>query len=184
MDGTKLMKDQPNPENIAVINKLINMQLPLISLPNQDGNMLQLKRNDSFRLVIYFYSMTGHPNKKLPTKWDQIPGAQGCTLENCLFRDNYEKMIQLNALPLGISTQSVVDIKEMTSRLGIQYDVLSDSELICVNKLSLPTFKVDNQVFIKKMTIIVEKKIIRQVFYPVVSLNKHVDDILKWLKKY
>ena len=184
MDGTKLMKDQQNLEAEVVINRLINTQLPLISLPNQDDNMLQLKRNDSFRLVIYFYSMTGHPNKKLPTKWDQVPGAQGCTLENCMFRDNYEKMIQLNALPLGVSTQSVVDIKEMTFRLGIQYDVLSDSELICVNKLSLPTFSIDNQVFIKRMTIIVEKNIIRQVFYPVVSLDKHVDDILTWLKKY
>lgn len=184
MDGTKLIKDQPNPETVAVVNKLINMQLPIISLPNQDGNMLQLKRNDSFRLVIYFYSMTGHPNKKLPTNWDKIPGAQGCTLENCSFRDNYENIIQLNALPLGISTQSVVDIKEMTSRLGIHYDVLSDSDLICVNKLSLPTFSVDNQVFIKRMTIIVEKNIIRQVFYPVVSLDKHIDDILRWLKKY
>ena len=93
MDGTKLSKDQLNPETVAVINKLISTQLPIISLPNQDGNMLQLKRNDSFRLVIYFYSMTGHPNKKLPTKWDKIPGAQGCTLENCSFRDNYENIV-------------------------------------------------------------------------------------------
>ena len=50
---------------------------------------MQLNRKDTFRLVIYFYSMTGNPNKKLPKNWDKIPGARGCTLENSFFRDNF-----------------------------------------------------------------------------------------------
>ena len=164
-------------------NKLINMALPLISLPNQDGILLKLNRTDTFRLVIYFYSMTGHPDKKLPNNWNQIPGASGCTLENSTFRDNYEKLIELNALPIGVSTQKIQDIKEMTIRLGIQYDILSDSDLICIKKLSLPTFSVNNEIFIKRMTIVVEKNIIRKVFYPVVSVNNHVDEVLEWLRK-
>ncbi len=165
-------------------SKLKNMALPSISLPNQDGILLKLNRTDTFRLVIYFYSMTGHPDKKLPKNWSQIPGASGCTLQNCTFRDNYEKFIQLNALPIGVSTQKIHDIKEMTIRLGIQYDILSDSDLICIKKLSLPTFSINNEIFIKRMTIVVENNIIREVFYPVVSVNNHVDDVLKWLKKY
>ena len=159
------------------------MALPLISLPNQDGILLKLNRTDTFRLVIYFYSMTGHPDKKLPNNWNQIPGASGCTLENSTFRDNYEKLIELNALPIGVSTQKIQDIKEMTIRLGIQYDILSDSDLICIKKLSLPTFSVNNEIFIKRMTIVVEKNIIRKVFYPVVSVNNHVDEVLEWLRK-
>ncbi len=182
MDDTKIEKDQPIDESNESINHLINSSLPSISLPNQTGNLLKLNRKDTFRLVIYFYSMTGNPNKKLPKNWDKIPGARGCTLENSFFRDNYEKLIKLNSLPIGISTQTIDDIKEMTLRLGIQYDILSDSDFECVNKLKLPTFTVEGRTFIKRLTIIVEKNIIKKIFFPVISLNKHVDDVIEWLK--
>ena len=183
MDGTKLMKDQPIPNIQRFINNLSNKSFPSISLPNQDGNLLKLNRTDTFRLVIYFYSLTGNPNKQLPNNWNKIPGAKGCTLENCIFRNNYEKLIELNSIPIGVSTQSVYDIKEMTTRLGINYDVLSDTNLILANKLSLPTFKVNNKEYIKKVTIIVENNVIKKVFFPIVSINKHVDNIIKWLKQ-
>ena len=183
MDDTKLIKNQLNPESSTEFDYLINSSLPSISLPNQWGNLLQLNRNDTFRLVIYFYSMTGNPNKELPSNWNNIPGAKGCTLENTLFRDNYDNFIKLNALPLGISTQTIEEINEMTQRLKIQFDVLSDANMLCVKKMSLPTFTVDKKIFIKRLTIIVEKNIVKNVFYPIHSVNKHVSDIIKWLKK-
>ena len=62
MDDTKLQKDQPIPSNDSA-KHLQFMPLPKISLPNQHGNLLQLNRSDTFRLVIYFYSLTGHPEK-------------------------------------------------------------------------------------------------------------------------
>ncbi len=183
MDDTKFLKDQPIHENDPLSMSLEGRSLPKISLPNQEGNLLRLNRSDTFRLVIYFYSLTGHPKEKLPENWYQIPGAKGCTLENCNFRDNYQKLIESNALPIGVSTQSVEYIKEMTIRLGIQYDILSDSNLYCVSKLSLPTFTIDNTVFIKRSTIIVEKNIIKKVFFPIFSIHKHINDVLKWLKE-
>ena len=183
MDDTNLKKDQPIPEVETIYKRFINRTLPSISLPNQDGNLLKLNRYDTFRIVIYFYSMTGNPDKKLPKNWHQIKGASGCTLENCCFRDNYEQFIKLNALPIGISTQSIDDIKEMTLRLNIKYDILSDSNLLFTNKLELPTFSVDKQTYIRRMTIIVENNIIKKVFYPVVSIKKHVDNIIIWLNQ-
>ncbi len=183
MDNNKFLKDQSQHKKDNTCDHLFNFSLPSISLPNQEGNLLKLNRSDTFRLVIYFYSMTGNPNKKLPYNWNQIQGAKGCTLENCTFRDNYEKLIQLNALPIGVSTQTVEEIKEMTVRLGLQFDVLSDSDLLCTKKLSLPTFSTDNRTFIKRLTIIVEKNIIKKVFYPIISPNKHVDSVLEWLRK-
>ena len=183
MDDTKLDKDQLNPENIGFCNHLFNMEVPNISLLNQDGNMLKLNRKDTFRLVLYFYSMTGNPNKKLPKNWNDIQGASGCTFQNLSFRDNYDKLIKLNALPIGISTQTVEEIKEMTTRLGIQHDILSDSALECIRKFSLPTFSTENRIFIKKLTLIVEKNIIKKVFYPIDLLNKHVEDIIEWLQQ-
>tara|TARA_B100001057_G_scaffold432888_1_gene461342 strand:+ start:831 stop:1385 length:555 start_codon:yes stop_codon:yes gene_type:complete len=184
MDDTKLRKDQLIPENDNTCNYLLNKSLPKISLPNQEGNLLKLYRSDTFRLVIYFYPLTGSPKKKLPNNWENIPGTSGCTLENCIFRDNYENLIQLNALPIGISTQSIEDIKEMTLRLGIQFDILSDFKQELTKVFSLPTFEVEKKVYLKSLTIIVEKNIVKKVFYPINSVNKHIQEIIKWLKKY
>ena len=80
-------------------------------------------------------------------------------------------------------TQSIEEIKEMTNRLCIEYDILSDLHLDCTNKLSLPTFSIKNKTFIKRLTLIVEKNIIKQVFYPIVSIDKHINEVMEWLKK-
>ena len=183
MDDIKSQKDQPLPLDDNSFQNLSGKLLPAISLPNQDGNLLKLNRSDTFRLVIYFFSLTGNPKKQLPKNWGKIPGTSGCTLENSLFRDNYDHFIKLNALPIGVSTQTIDDIKEMTGRLKIQYDILSDSYLDCVKKLSLPVFSVEEKIYIKKITIIVEKNVILKVFYPIHSINKHVNEVLEWLKK-
>ena len=90
MDDTKTLKDQQITYTEDIINNLNQKTLPQISLPNQDGNLLKLNRHDTFRLVIYFYSLTGNPQKKLPKDWNKIPGASGCTLQNSIYRDNYD----------------------------------------------------------------------------------------------
>ena len=170
-------------ENNISCDHLLNMKLPSIALPNQDGNLLKLNRTDTFRLVIYFYPMTGRPDKKLPNNWNKIQDAFGSTLNNCNFRDNYENFIKLNTLPIGITTQSIEDIKEMTNRLGIQFDILTDSNFLLINQLLLPTFSLNKKTYLKRLTIFVEKNIIKKVFYPVISVHKHVDNVLEWLKQ-
>ena len=169
-------------QNDGDMNTLINTNFPNISLPNQDDNLLSLHRLDTFRMVLYFYPMTGRPDKPLPDNWNNIPGAKGCTIQTCLFRDNYDEIISLNAVPIGISSQSVDDIKEMTDRLNVPYDVLSDEKLELSKELNIPTFSVSSKIFLKRITLIIEKKIIKKVFYPINDINKHIEEVLKWLK--
>ena len=126
MNLSILPKDLPIPIDDGKCDHLVNKIIPEISLPNQDGNLLRLNRLDTFRLIIYCYPMTGHPDKPLPKNWDSIPGVRGCTLQTCSFRDSYDDFIKLNSIPIGLSTQSTEDIKEMTIRLLIPYDVVSD----------------------------------------------------------
>jgi peroxiredoxin len=38
------------------------------------------------RTVVYLYPRTGQPGQALPTGWDAIPGARGCTPQSCGFR--------------------------------------------------------------------------------------------------
>ena len=52
------MSDNSNtsiPENEGDMNRLKNNNFPNISLLNQDGNLLNLHRQDSFRMVLYFF---------------------------------------------------------------------------------------------------------------------------------
>ena len=171
------------PENGGDMDTLKNKNFPNISLPNQDGNLLNLHRLDTFRMVLYFYPMTGRPDRPLPDNWNNIPGAKGCTIQTCSFRDKYDEIISLNAVPIGISSQSVDDNKEMTSRLKVPYDVLSDEKLELCTELNIPTFLVDSKVFLKRITLIVEKNIIKKVFYPINDISKHIEEVLKWLKE-
>tara|TARA_B100000700_G_C14587928_1_gene643258 strand:- start:244 stop:630 length:387 start_codon:yes stop_codon:yes gene_type:complete len=127
--------------------------------------------------------MTGHPDHPLPKNWNKIPGAKGCTLQNCSFRDNYNELIKKNSLPIGISTQSVEDLKEMTTRLCIPYDILSDQNLLLTKTLNLPTFSIENKDFIKRLTFIIEQSVIKHVFYPIFSADKHINEVLDWLGK-
>ena len=173
----------PKPENDGKADHFLNMFLPDISLKNQQGNLLKIKRSDTFRLILYFYPMTGSPNKNLPPNWNQTPGAIGCTAETCSFRDNYEELIKLNALPIGISTQTTDDIKEMTDRLIIPYDILSDSQNTILNALKIPYFVIENKFYFKRLTLIVEKNIVKKVFYPIFPPNKHINEVLEWLTK-
>ena len=180
------MSDNSNtsiPENKDDMNTLEYKNFPNISLPNQDDNLLSLHRFDTFRMVLYFYPMTGRPDKPLPDNWNNIAGAKGCTIETCLFRDNYDEIVSLNAVPSGISTQGVQDNKEMTSRLKVPYDVLSDEKLELSNELNIPTFSVKSKIFLKRITLIVDNKIIKKVFYPINNINKHIEEVLKWLKE-
>ena len=173
----------PIPENDGAANHLEKSSISSISLPNQEGNLLRLDRLDTFRMILYFFPMTGRPDMPLPENWNSIPGASGCTLETCNFRDNYDDFVGLNAVPIGICSQTVEYNKEMTTRLGIPFDVLSDTKLELKKALNLPAFSIKNKIYLKRLTLIIEKKIVKKVFYPIYPVDKHIDDIIKWLKE-
>ena len=69
----------------------------------------------------------------------------------------------------------------MRQRLKIPFDILSDENLLFTNNLKLPIFEIEKKKFIKRLTMIVEKSVIKKVFYPIYPVEKHVDDVLKWL---
>ena len=183
MNLTDLPKNSLKPKQKGACDHLLNLSIPDISLPTQDDNLLKLNRTDTFRLVIFCYSMTGNPDLPLPENWNSIPGARGCTSQNCSFRDNYDNLVKSNALPVGVSSQSISDIKEMTTRLHIPYDVVSDQYLLLASRINLPTFTIEDKTFLKRVTLIIEKKIIKKVFYPIFSPNTHINDVLEWLQK-
>ena len=183
MNLSSLPPNLPIPEDDGSCSHLLDKNIPDISLPNQDGIYLKLRRDVSFRIVLYCYPMTGNPLKSLPPNWNDIPGARGCTPQTCSFRDHYDELVKCNAIPIGLSTQLVSELKEMVTRLFIPFDVVSDSELKFSKTMHLPTFKVNDSVFIKRLTLIIEKSIIKKVFYPIFPPDLHIHEVIDWLQK-
>ena len=71
----------------------------------------------------------------------------------------------------------------MTTRLGVPYDVLSDEKLELRTALNLPIFSINKKHYLKRITLIIEKNIIKKVFYPIYPIYKHIEEVVKWLQE-
>jgi peroxiredoxin len=174
----------PRPVDDGKTDHLWNMTVPHISLPSTAGKIVDLCDFKAPRTVIYCYPMTGVPGKPIPTGWDMIPGARGCTPQTCGFRDHYEELSQLKANVYGLSTQTTEYQREMADRLHVPFEILSDSEFRLCDALRLPTFEVDGMRLVKRLTLIVRGGRIEHVFYPVFPPNESADHVLRWLRDH
>src|ERR1700754_897768 len=88
-DFRTLPPDLPVPVDDGAADHLPGRALPALSLPSTRGEAIDLAALAAApgTLVVYVYPRTGTPGETSPTGWDDIPGARGCTPQNCAFRD-------------------------------------------------------------------------------------------------
>ncbi len=177
----ELPENLPVPINDGACAHLPGMQVPSICLPSTTGQDICLAKLQQ-RVVVYCYPLTGKPGHKLPQGWEQIPGARGCTVEACAFRDYYRELQSLHVQVFGLSTQSTADQQELVERLHIPFGLLSDANLSFIHALHLPTFETEDMILIKRLTLVLTPEgQIEKVFYPVFPPDKHPDEVIAWL---
>jgi peroxiredoxin len=178
----ELPKDLPVPQDDGACAHLVAMKLPRIALAATNGTNVDLSALKG-RTVVYIYPRTGRPDQELPTGWNAIPGARGCTPQSCAFRDHYQELKRAGAAQVyGLSTQDRAYQREAVERLHLPFALLSDAKLELVKALKLPTFGVDGMTLIKRLTLILRDGAIENVFYPVFPPDRNAGDVLDWLR--
>jgi peroxiredoxin len=178
----ELPEDLPVPTDDGAAAHLTGRKLPNLALTATDGTAVDLSRL-SGRTVVYVYPRTGRPGQALPTGWDVIPGARGCTPQSCGFRDHFQDLKARGVERVfGLSTQESGYQREAVERLHLPFPILSDAGLQFTRALALPTFAVDGMTLLKRMAWVVNDGAITKVFYPVFPPDRSATDVLDWLQ--
>jgi peroxiredoxin Q/BCP len=86
---------------------------PDFSLPDQDGKVHTLSHYAGKWVLVYFYPRDNTP---------------GCTTEACAIRDDFDNFEKIDAVVLGISTDSVASHKKFADEYKLPFTLLADTE--------------------------------------------------------
>jgi peroxiredoxin Q/BCP len=92
----------------------IGAEAPAFSLQNQDGESVKLSDFEGRKVIVYFYPAAGTP---------------GCTTQACDFRDNINSLASAGYQVLGVSKDTVADLKKFQAEQGLNFPLLSDLDL-------------------------------------------------------
>lgn len=84
---------------------------PDFSLPDQDGVMHKLSDYRGKWVLLYFYPKDNTP---------------GCTIEACTIRDQFKDFQKIDAVVLGVSTDSVKSHKKFVDAFSLPFTLLAD----------------------------------------------------------
>ena len=91
-DLTVLPTDLPRPQDDGGAYHLPGARVPHVVLGDTDGQSVDLAALAG-RSVVFAYPRTGRPGEApLSDDWDAIPGARGCSVESCRFRDLHAEL--------------------------------------------------------------------------------------------
>jgi len=181
-DPYTLPDDLPVPEDDGAADNLPGRSLPSLRLRATTGGEIDLAEVGAEGIaVLFIYPRTGRPGEELPTGWDLIPGARGCTPQGCAFRDLHSEFTERSVEVLGMSAQSPEDQAEFAERVHLPFPVLSDPSLELAAALGLPTFRVEGMTLYRRLTLVVRDREIVKAFYPVFPPDRNAADVLAWL---
>lgn len=139
---------------------------PALSLENQDGVVVDLKKLKGKWVVVYFYPKDSTP---------------GCTTEACDFRDNFARLGAKDAVVLGISKDPAKSHLKFREKQGLPFDLLVDADgAVCEGwgVWRMKKFMGREGMGIVRSTFLVDPAgKIAKIWLPV-SVKGHVQDVL------
>src|SRR3989442_15055241 len=156
-----LPPNRPVPTDDGACAKLGGSPTPPIKFRSTTGEAVDLSSLPG-RVVVYVYPRTGLPDRPLPAGWNDIPGARGCTPQSCRFRDLHAEFAALGVQVFGLSTQPTAYQREAAERLHLPFPLLSDEQLELTHGWGLPTFVVNGEVLLKRLTVVLRDGVVEK----------------------
>ena len=145
--------------------KQVGDYAPEIGLPASDGKAFNLADRKGRYTVVYFFPAAFTP---------------GCTAESKRFRDNSEELSALGADVVGISTDTPAKQCEFAESLRVTFPMVGDYEGKVTRAYGVK-WPVVNKA--RRVTFIVgPTQHIEAVFWHEVQVNRHLDDVVAFLK--
>lgn len=144
--------------------------IPDFELESTEGKPFRLTDYRGKKLIIYFYPKDDTP---------------GCTTESQQFSHLYEQFKALNCEVVGISRDSIKSHENFREKLGLPFDLLSDSNETVCSRFEVMKLKnmYGKQVRgIERSTFVIDEqgKLIKE--WRGVKVPGHVDEVLSFIK--
>jgi peroxiredoxin Q/BCP len=144
---------------------------PDFSLPSSNGGRISLKDYKGKKhVVLYFYPKDDTP---------------GCTKEACDFRDTTSEFADQDAVILGVSLDDENSHRKFIQKYNLPFTLLSDLDQQVSNAYRV--YKQKNMYGktywgIERTTFVIDKNGRIAKIYPKVKVDRHIHDILDFLK--
>jgi peroxiredoxin len=195
----------PEPRDDGAARHLTGAVVPHVRLRSTRGQSIDVAEAAQHLSVFYFYPATVQPGIPIPGEWSEVPGARGCTLQNCAFRDEYAAFRALSCSVFGVSGQGQdsergwAEQVEFSNRVHLPFELLNDSKFELTRALAIPTFvpalknptsrfegkdydfPLQGRTLVKRLTFVADQGRIVKVFYPVFPPDRNAADVLQFL---
>jgi peroxiredoxin len=196
----------PPPYDDGAARHLPGAQVPPVVLRSTAGRTVDVARASEELSIFFVYPATVKPGIPIPGEWSEIPGARGCTIQNCAFRDEYPAFRALDCRVFGVSGQGqdpdagLAEQREFAERVHLPFELLNDSRFELARALRLPTFvarlrsptvnfggtvstfPLQGRTLLKRLTFVTERGRIERVFYPVFPPDRNAAEVLQYLR--
>ncbi|GIU70751.1 MAG: peroxiredoxin [Candidatus Nitrosocaldaceae archaeon] len=115
------------------------------------------------KVILYFYVK------------DQTPG---CTMQSIDLQEGLDKLNNLNAVVIGISTDSLESHKKFAERYNLNFPLVADED----KKISELYGVLNERGRAKRVTFIIDENGIIQHIFTKVNVKAHTDEILQVIK--
>lgn len=143
---------------------------PAFSLPDQNGNIVSLKKFAGKNVVLYFYPKDN---------------TSGCTMEACSFRDSIGEIEALNAVVIGVSPDSTASHAKFAGKFELPFILLSDTEKSMLQEYGVWQEKsmYGKKYFgVVRTTVIIDPQGKIKKIFPKVKVEGHTDEVIAALK--
>ncbi|MFC0849005.1 winged helix-turn-helix transcriptional regulator [Streptomyces noboritoensis] len=165
------------------VRELVGTKVPELRLTDLDGESRDPVAESAYT-VLYCFPGAYARKESYPPGWAGIPGAPGCTLESCTYRDQLAEFSAAGATVHGVSTQRPDEQRAFADKERLRFPLLSDADLTLTAALRLPTFRTAGVSRLKRLTLVVDRdRTVIEALYPITDIEASVRAALEAVRR-